>query len=80
MASLYEALGQPVPEDDATKKVEEGLQRITELFDKVNVLFEKDGFSCRFDLDDANEALAEQVKIIVTEMIKSGMNNYTNRK
>lgn len=80
MASLYEALGEPVPEDDATQKVEEGLQRITELFDKVNVLFEKDGFSCRFDLYDANEALAEQVKIIVTEMIKSGMNNYTNRK
>lgn len=80
MAPFFEELGKPVPEEDATQKVAEGLQRITELFEKVNVLFEKDGFSCRFDLCDENEALAEQVKIIVTEMIKSGMNNYLNRK
>ena len=80
MASLYEALGKPVPENDATQKVTEGLLRIKELFEETNVLFEQEGFSCRFDLSDENEVLAEQVKVIVTEMIKSGMNNYLNRK
>lgn len=80
MATLFEELGKPVPEEDATQKVEEGLLRIKEQFDKANVLFEKEGFNCRFDSQDENDAVAEQVKVIVTEMIKSGMNNYLNRK
>lgn len=80
MASFCEELGKPVPENDATQKVTEGLLRIKELFEETNVLFEQEGFSCRFDLSDENEVLAEQVKVIVTEMIKSGMNNYLNSR
>ena len=83
MAMFYEELGVPVPEDDTAQKVTEGLLRIKELFGEVNLLFEKNGFSCRFDLCDGREnekeALAAQVNVIVVEMIKSGMNNYMKR-
>ena len=84
MAKFYEELGEPVPEDDSKQLVVSGLKRIRKLFEEVNVLFEKNEFTCRFDFGEDAEseynALTNQVKSLVSEMMKNGMDNYMNRR
>ena len=84
MAEFYEELGEPVPENDAARLAAEGLARIKELVKEVNVLFEKYDFSCRFylgeDAESEFELLTNQVRRLVLEMIKNGMENYKKQK
>lgn len=84
MASLYKELGEPVPESNAKQLAAKGLGRIRELFAEVNVLFEENEFSCRFDFGEDDQSgfdvLMSQVEWISSEMMENGIKNYLNRK